>query len=619
MTEQSTRIFIPVGACVEEPTAALFDNSETFKEAAEACNGCIQLEHCTTQREAIGDAIALEGIKRAVVGGQVLDLKKKRGSQLAQPYFEHREPTFNFEFRPLPTDGERGLWTLQQAYRSGRLYGRKQQHPTMNVGQLFANIVWDRDEHIYEKTMEDPAARDLITTLILSAVARRKPWGEVYPGAEKYADFEPDAYSEIVWQYAQQGAQLKRLGLPPARAAVHNPDFYKTYFQSGRQAGITRGLLQLAATTHKRGLLLAASRLQENNARGAVRQRKKRQQLPPKESVESPQARLLHIAVKNKIAQMDGEKPDLHENLDYLDSYERAAVIFTYGLQENIDPGMSLHDLQQHHKDPARLTHTILLPSVHALRVAQAHFERKLISPAQFVLQQARSGLWTGHYRAKGKKDVSIATLATAMYDMFGGEADYVEETEQKLLNSLAWLNIIAKRYYTDQGSKLPDDVFYKMGIAYVRDVRTLQRHKQVDPERVAMYYNPATYLAIRDYGLQKYPEMSASVVTQGFLRNIRTPLSLVAQTTRRFYELKPSLEDQGLPDTAIRNLARRRVADDEVKQVVHLIAELAEETRGKLTIGAVAIYCTARTFNAETLRAGILEEALKKHPHSQE
>lgn len=605
VSKQSPRIFIPVGACVEKPTAALFTSPETNQEAIEACAGCVQLEHCKAQRDQIGDAIALGGVTQAVVGGEVLELKKKRSKQLSMPYFEHREPTFTFNFRPLPTDGERGLWAIQQAYRLGQLYGRKRQHPSIDVGQLFADSVQERDEFIFQHSMETPEARSLITTLVLSAVALRKPCGDLYPGVRRYSDFEPEAYSDVIWQYALQAARLNRLGLPPERAAVHNPDFYATYFQDGLKAGVTRGLLRTAANGHKRWLLPAAERMQQHNIQEGIAKRKRRastQEVTP--------SKALQVAHGYNIVQTRDGIVDLHADLHYLDHYERAAVLYTYNLQDHIDPGISREDLQKQLKDPVNLTHTVILPSIYAERFANVLAQRGAIDAPQLTLRHIRSGLWTGRYRTAGKDYDNID--GEAMYAMFR-EGGWVKIDEHRLLSYLVWLKTITERYFIDQDREVPEDVFHKMGTTYIRDVRMLQRAQQVDAERVGLFYSPTIYQAIREYGVQKYPEVSASVISQGFLRNIRTPLRLAAQTTAGYHELRPVLAEYDFADSAIKRLAIRGIGKEEARQVAQLTRELIEETRGILPSGFISNHCAARSFNPDALRAEIHQRALKK------
>lgn len=609
MSEQGPRIFIPTGACVEEPTAGLFNSPETSAEAIDACNGCAQLEHCRSQQLPIGDALALSGLTHAVVGGELLELKKKQDEQLAVAHFEHGEPTFTFKLQPLPSNGERGLWALQQAYRSGQLYGRKQQHPSINVEQLLANSVRDRDEQVYQQSMEATEVRSIIVTLILSAVSLRKPCGIVYAGERRYEGFDPYAYTEVAWCYALQAAGMQELGLSPQRAALHSPAFYQRYYEAGQSDNIPAGLLRAAAQRYKRQLLPAAMGLRNDNKRQYVKDRRQSVAPSPGITLEAESSKTQKAADKYGIVQRVNGVLGLNTNLDHLDRYERAAVIYTYDLQELVDPGMSLAELHKQHPSPAQLTHTALLPNVFAAHTARTLIERGAISTERFLLQQIRTWAWSGQLRPvrKGKADPDTSLRDSLLQR--GG----VETIERNLLKGAERLHILAKRYFFDHGTALDSDTLYKIGLAYINDARTIQHEGQPDAARVSLYYNPATYRSIRDYGTQKYPEVPPSVVRRGFIQNIRAPLRKPAQTVQRYYELRPLLAEFALGDSDIKQLAIRSVGDEDAKRVAALANELIAEVGGILPDSFVRNYCATRSFDPEALRVGILQHARER------
>ncbi len=225
-----SREFLP-GNCTTPDNKELFIEADhgggtAMALAKAACEGCVQLPHCTDQTEQIAIEIAKQNTHAdsVIIGGADIPLKNARINLTKQSNLEKlREPALEFDIKNLPEtfSPRQTLEVIRQAMRARqiRVEGRPPNHKDMLEAFL-------RDEEPLLKDIEADAASPIVEAGA-AIILRHRAFGLTqHRKAKPLTNDELERSRAIFREFTLDAIALSALGVKPRFAQYHSPELY---------------------------------------------------------------------------------------------------------------------------------------------------------------------------------------------------------------------------------------------------------------------------------------------------------------------------------------------------------------------------------------------------------
>ena len=574
------RSFIPIGSCVED-AAAYFDVPGAESMAQQACRGCPQLEHCTSEQETIGALVVKNGSASPVVAARKVVLPPQRIRELTLQHQTFGEVTLgSFDVVPLPSDGQRALRGIQRAVRLGIIarYGDVT-HPTEDMDAYYQSALADIDHENAAYVAEAPLSLRYAVSALLWVTAERAANGALRRPHLRYRSFEPERHVQYINAFMSEARQIKALGLPQHEAKLtlfHSLNYYQRYLEAGKAQGITEPRLGQALTKSPRDPMPIAQRLKahqaQQNKRRALAKQQNISELPQSmrdtiiEKVAYPEKTLADVYQfrKYNILAIDpkSSKLALHESLAYLRKSEQRAILSALEV-----PGLKIPRTADEAAVDPDLAFSVLVPHLKTIRGAT-----ELLSgmPAQRALAILRRDIWSGQTATNNAANLP-EMLPTSYFESVVSAAELPNLTDEDTVRAVEGLRKLfaaAARYHQRHHTKLSISDFTNMGRAYVQDWQRIQSSGQAKANVVALYYSADTHAAIVAYATSD-DSVSEGMVNSAFASTVRAPLRPIRARQRCFAEIKALPEADQLSEGAINNLAARGLDSKSAPMVI--------------------------------------------------
>lgn len=577
--------FIFMGKCLEQPELFDTNNSMLDETAVNLCRSCIQLPFCSRQSNPIATLIASRGISRQIVGGEIMTLRP--GVTYIGHILEHGETSFEFNVRPLPTYGVRGLRALQQARRSGHMYHRPiSRHPFSDITRRYMDYLM-RDSRLHAFASGHPEVLDVISNAIISAAAKPLPRGGRAKPEERFAGFDPMDYVGVMWEFIQEAQQIKNMGLPPDRAIYHSPSFYVSYFKEGRRQGVPDYILRSKASNRVHAVLEAAQKEKAQKAarsRSVAGKRQKRLQYKAQDTDTGEEAKIARVVLrlcKYGVLSVDDNLAvtDSSMVLDF-DPIERAAIGSAYGLGDAIPSDIGPDELLRHITDPWDTTNTVLLPHLHPA-LFEAERRQLYVKDPKVMFKLFQRDAWAGKIEPTdySKQHLLIAKLAI---DLDG------DMPSAAIRNDKIWGQTLMDLYsYTRNRMAWH---FADIARLYCSAATQYEEWKQPRPGTVARLYAPDVYQRLTSYAADK--GVSPGDIRRAFASS-RNPIPLLSKLVARRREISIAVGRYSLPNTAINRLADNNVGAEGAVEIAESIVRYQRQYAAIFAPGVVTDFCT--------------------------
>gem|GEM_PF-5904123 len=583
------RSFIPIGSCVEGPTAAYFDVPGAESMAQQACSECPQLEQCSDEREVIGALVVRNGSLAPVVAGRKVAVSLQSVRNIASEHQTFGEVTLgSFDVVPLPSDGQRALRGIQRAVRLGRIARYDSvTHPTEDMDAYYQAALEASDPENAAYAAEATLSLRYAVSALLWVTAEREPNGALRRPHLRYGSFDAERHVPYVSSFMNEARRIKELGLPQHEAKLtlfHSVEYYQRYLETGRAQGITDSRLGQALTKSPRDPLPVAQQLkarQAQNTRRNAEQQRQISDLPQDiqdmiiQRAPNPEKTLADIQQfrRHKILAISPKtgKLRLHESLSYFRKSEQRAILFALDV-----PGLTIPRTANEPPLDVSLASKVLVPHLYSIRRAGEIIPGTAGPRALAIL---RRDIWSGQIALN--RDITLLPdmLPASYFESLvksAALADIKDSDVAQAVQGLQQLYAATVRYFVRRDRKVSISDFEGIGTAYVQDWYRIWGAGQRKASQVALYYSADTYTAIAAYAATE-ESTSEGMVSGAFASSVRAPLRPIRARQRCFAEIKNLPEAATLKDSVINNLASRGL---DAKSALPVLAALQEAER---------------------------------------